>query len=139
MEQYTYADGKYTVINNNGNLSALRYGEPWRDLTGDNLVYWMLVETLRLAAPPSQTEPVAWIVPTSLQWKERESERVVKITRRAQPAFVFTTPLYTAPPEPSDLVSTLRAILAVSKQYDTPSFNVISDAARTALAARGVA
>lgn len=36
------ADGKYTVMHNNGaNLRALRYGESWRDLTGDNLVYYM--------------------------------------------------------------------------------------------------
>ena len=38
----TVADGKYTVQHENGaNLRALRYGEPWRDLVGDNLVYWM--------------------------------------------------------------------------------------------------
>lgn len=48
-ESMTFADGKYTVINDNGQLTALRHGEPWnRDLTGDNLVYYMLVEALRL-------------------------------------------------------------------------------------------
>lgn len=48
-ERMEFADGKYTVINDNGNLTALRHGEPWqRDLTGDNLVYWMLVEALEL-------------------------------------------------------------------------------------------
>lgn len=48
-EQMNFADGKYTVINDNGELTALRHGEPWRrDLTGDNLVYWMLVEALEL-------------------------------------------------------------------------------------------
>ncbi len=47
-EQITVADGKYTVINDKGKLSALRHGEPWsRDLVGDNLVYWMMVEILR--------------------------------------------------------------------------------------------
>lgn len=50
-EQYTFADGKYTVINDNGILTALRNGEPWgRDLVGDNLVAAMLVEVLRLKA-----------------------------------------------------------------------------------------
>lgn len=50
-EQMNFADGKYTVINDNGNLTALRNGEPWRrDLACDNLVYWMLVEALRLKA-----------------------------------------------------------------------------------------
>lgn len=46
--EITIADGKYTVIFDQGNLSALRYGEPWRDLTGDNLIYWMMVEIERL-------------------------------------------------------------------------------------------
>lgn len=45
MVKHDFADGKYTVINDNGILIALRYGEPWgRDLVGDNLVYWMLCE-----------------------------------------------------------------------------------------------
>jgi hypothetical protein len=48
-EQMTFADGKYTVINDNGKLTALRNGEPWdRDLIGDNLVYWMLVDNIAL-------------------------------------------------------------------------------------------
>ena len=48
-EKMDFADGKYTVINDNGKLTALRHGEPWgRDLVGDNLVYWMLMDSLRL-------------------------------------------------------------------------------------------
>lgn len=34
-------DGKYTYVFDNGKQYALRYGEQWRDLTGDNLIYWM--------------------------------------------------------------------------------------------------
>lgn len=50
-EKMDFADGKYTVINDNGKLTALRHGEPWgRDLVGDNLVYWMLVDSLQLKA-----------------------------------------------------------------------------------------
>lgn len=37
-------NGKYTVVIDEGNLSALRYGEPWQDLCGNNLVYWLAVE-----------------------------------------------------------------------------------------------
>lgn len=48
VDQYTFADGKYTVISDNGKLNALRYGEPWQDLSGNNLVYWMLVESISL-------------------------------------------------------------------------------------------
>jgi len=44
MEIMHFADGKYTVLNKDGTLTALRYGEQWnRDLTGDNLVYWMFI------------------------------------------------------------------------------------------------
>ena len=34
-------DGKYTYVMDNGKQYALRYGEPWRDLTGDKFVYAM--------------------------------------------------------------------------------------------------
>lgn len=38
-------NGKYTVIQGpDGALSALRYGEPWRDCVGDNLVYGLAAE-----------------------------------------------------------------------------------------------
>ncbi len=47
--RHDFDEGKYTVTNNNGKLTALRYGEPWdRDLTGDNLIYWMLIEVDKL-------------------------------------------------------------------------------------------
>jgi hypothetical protein len=42
-ERMDFDDGKYTVINDRGVLTALRHGQPWRDLVGDNLVYWMFV------------------------------------------------------------------------------------------------
>ena len=49
-ERMEFGGGKYTVINDNGRLSALRNGEPWgRDLVGDNLIYWMLVDALRVS------------------------------------------------------------------------------------------
>jgi hypothetical protein len=42
--------GKYTVTQDaTGRLTALRYGEPWRDCCGDGLIYTLAaeVETLR--------------------------------------------------------------------------------------------
>jgi hypothetical protein len=42
------AGGKYTYIFENGKHCALRYGEEWRDLTGDNLIYAMACEIERL-------------------------------------------------------------------------------------------
>nr|DAQ70648.1 MAG TPA: hypothetical protein [Caudoviricetes sp.] len=49
--------GEYTVIHENGtNFHALRHGEQWRDLTGDNLV-------LVLVSRIEQLEKL-WIEPT---------------------------------------------------------------------------
>lgn len=44
-----YDNGKYTVIfdRETGELRALRNGEAWQDLSGNKLVYWMLVEHKR--------------------------------------------------------------------------------------------
>lgn len=43
MKTYTFEDGKYRIDRSNtGHLYASRYGEPWRDLTGDNLVAVLL-------------------------------------------------------------------------------------------------
>ena len=48
--RHDFEDGKYTVINDNGNLVALRHGEQWRDLNGDKLVCSMLLEVDALKA-----------------------------------------------------------------------------------------
>lgn len=38
-------DGKYTVVQDeSGKLTALRYGEPWRDCVGDNLILMLAYE-----------------------------------------------------------------------------------------------
>lgn len=43
--QHDFYDKKYTLIfHENGRLTALRYNEEWRDLTGDGLVLAMLQE-----------------------------------------------------------------------------------------------
>jgi hypothetical protein len=37
-------DGKYTIVydkNNQYPIKCLRYGEEWRDLLGDNLIFWL--------------------------------------------------------------------------------------------------
>lgn len=51
VDTVTVADGKYQVFSDRGKMWALRNGEPWgRDLTGDNLVYWMMMRILELEA-----------------------------------------------------------------------------------------
>jgi hypothetical protein len=50
MSQITLEDGKYTVVYEAGVLTALRNGEPWRDMVGDKLVGAMFDEIERLRA-----------------------------------------------------------------------------------------
>lgn len=50
-------DGKYTIQHENGaNLRCLRYGQPWRDLTGDKMVLAMADEIERLTAYKAAAE-----------------------------------------------------------------------------------
>lgn len=42
MESLKLQNGKYTITNDNVVLKAYRYGEEWRNLSGDNLVYALL-------------------------------------------------------------------------------------------------
>jgi hypothetical protein len=44
----TVCDGKYTLILDPSNLRALRYGEAWRDLTGDGFVMALGQEIVEL-------------------------------------------------------------------------------------------
>ena len=45
------ADGKYTIVYDEDNrfpVRCLRHGEEWRDLTGDNLIFWLCVKIAEL-------------------------------------------------------------------------------------------
>ncbi len=54
----TVGSGKYTVVmDDKGYLSALRYGEPWRDCCGDNLVYALASEVESLRAALEKVSP----------------------------------------------------------------------------------
>ena len=50
------------------------------------------------AQPQGEHEPVAWINPGAMEWGKRQCEKVLKLTRKAQPEYDFTEPLYTRPP-----------------------------------------
>lgn len=50
MTRIELEDGKYTVLYDLGECKALRYGEPWRDLTGDKLIGCMLERIEELEA-----------------------------------------------------------------------------------------
>lgn len=68
-EEIQLEDGKYTVVFDQGHLAAKRHGEPWRDLSGDHLVYAMFCEIQRLErkcsgqpdcdSPPAPVETAA--------------------------------------------------------------------------------
>lgn len=51
--------GKYTVVQtSNHDLYSERYGERWRELNGDNLVYWLAVELDELRKAVTTPPPV---------------------------------------------------------------------------------
>lgn len=92
--QQSFADGKYTVIYEGGKVTALRYGEPWQDLTGNNLVYWMLVEVDKLREnPPAPTaQPklpfadVCAMLPADVSWGDPLTPAMAReIAQNAQP------------------------------------------------------
>lgn len=89
--EHSFDNKKYTVIFNEktGELTALRYGEPWQDITGNNLIYWMLVEIDALKAQLAKPEPV-WKAAAML---EADAQQVA-----VQPAYVplTDTEIYTA-------------------------------------------
>lgn len=52
-------DGKYTVVFDKTNSYpewCLRYGDEWRKLTGDNLIFWLCVEIDKLQANRAITD-----------------------------------------------------------------------------------
>ncbi len=61
-EAITICEGKYTVrVHSSGRMEALRYGEPWREMTGDGLVMALFheIQALRAHAPTAPLPTVA--------------------------------------------------------------------------------
>lgn len=46
--ELTLEDGKYTYIHHEGNQSALRFNQEWRDLTGDKFVFALAMRVTEL-------------------------------------------------------------------------------------------
>ena len=67
------------------------------DASDQDVINARTVLRAALEQPQGEQEPVAWISPSALEWSTRESEKVVKLTRKAQPEYDFTEPLYTHP------------------------------------------
>lgn len=67
MTEFLLYDGKYTYINDDRGQRALRYGEEWRDLTGDGFV-------LAMAQRIEEDE-------ASVKALNEEVERLIKVKR----------------------------------------------------------
>lgn len=77
----TVEDGKYTlVMPHAGPLHALRYGEEWRDLTGDNFVLSLGQEIERLRT--ALKEITEWEAESAYD-SERKLEAVIRLARQA--------------------------------------------------------
>lgn len=72
--RHDFDDGKYTVIfdEKTGKMEALRHGSPWQELSGNNLIYFML------SAVDTSTQTVA-----QLQARVAELEAALRIARQA--------------------------------------------------------
>ncbi len=46
--EVTLDNGKYCITMKDNKITATRHGEPWRDLTGDNLMYYLLLRNAEL-------------------------------------------------------------------------------------------
>ena len=86
MIKEDFVNGKYTVIfEDSGGLKALRYGEEWRDLTGDGLVLSMLQEVEELRQIVNEVH--SWIVCACMATPEEMAgnfERIEQITSRRE-------------------------------------------------------
>lgn len=78
--------GKYTIIfSTTEGFKALRYGLPWRDLTGDGMVLSMLYEVEELRKIVNEVH--AWIVCAAITTPEDMAgnfERIEHITSRRE-------------------------------------------------------
>jgi hypothetical protein len=67
MSDIILCDGKYTLRRHaDARMEALRYGEPWRELSGDNLVYWLAneIDVLRNALSKACGDDAAVVAET---------------------------------------------------------------------------
>lgn len=121
-EQMDFNDGKYTVIYDNGRLKALCYDQPWRDLTGDNLVYAMLVKASQLQAERDALaaklkelegqEPVATYMGHRLTPEGTDEFWGVSKNRLAINAPLFARPVPAEQPVNARLLEALKTVTA---------------------------
>lgn len=63
MIKVSICDGKYTIIQDaSGRTNVLRYGESWRDVTGDNVILGAAYEIEKLQARIQRLEEALGLV-----------------------------------------------------------------------------
>ena len=89
--------------------------------------------------PQGEQEPFAWINPRALEWGTRQSEKVVKLTCKAQPEYDFTEPLYTHPqPKREPLTESAIADIVIDMNGNEPTALFWRDLSRAIEAAHNI-
>jgi len=73
-------NGKYTVYLTTGDhkFEALRYGEPWRDLCGDNLIYFLMVNLIKAKAINKEAMKLLEIIGANCTGETKEAIQQLK-------------------------------------------------------------
>ena len=110
-------DGKYTYVLNDdesGSQYALRYGEPWRDLTGDKFVYCMAAkieeQTERIKDLEAALLPPGSTVVSVLREQAAKQSAALKLARDA---LDYYTPMIRSGDSPAE--QALAAIDSLQK------------------------
>ena len=115
----TVSDGKYTVIQDINGLYALRYGEEWRELTGDGLILALAMEVQELRDKLAEHYALGLLSEEfgeSLQWIGKALRFGIDVTGLKDPVTGQITE-HTARSElPKELGDVLAAIVYAGKR-----------------------
>ena len=97
MVNVSICDGKYTIVQDaSGRTNVLRYGESWRDATGDNVILGAAYEIEKLQARINRLEELGkelrecagqlgWTSSEDSRWIERAEAAVKAWDKEAKP------------------------------------------------------
>lgn len=86
-ETVTLEDGKYALVHNtHGHMHALRYGDPWQELTGNKLIGACFNEIVELRKRLQEVQ--SWIVCAAIASPEdmmQNASRIIEVTTPTWP------------------------------------------------------